>query len=90
MAVVLIPSILLEHTQYQERLSFTGDSLLAVMTNLTKKHPGLSPYIFDQSGNFCNFISMYLNNKDVRFLQGKNTSTHEEDVLTIVPALAGG
>jgi sulfur-carrier protein len=90
MAIILIPSVLRQHTEHQEKLFFSGQTIEEVLSNLLGKYPKLSGYVFDQSGNICNFISLYLNDEDVRFLEGKSTPVHENDILTIVPALAGG
>lgn len=91
MPTIQIPRQLRLHADHQESVMIPGDSLLEVILSLAEKYPALQQYLIDeQSGKLCAFISIYLNGKDVRFLSNEKTSLNENDILSIIPAIAGG
>ncbi|MBI2016515.1 MAG: MoaD/ThiS family protein, partial [Candidatus Rokubacteria bacterium] len=51
---------------------------------------GLKERLMDESGELRRFINIYVNEEDIRFLQGKKTALKEGDQVSIVPAIAGG
>lgn len=91
MPTIQIPRQLRPYADHQESLTISGNSLLEVVLSLVKKYPALKQYLIDeQSGKLCGFISIYLNGKDVRFLGNEKTLLNESDILSIIPAIAGG
>ena len=92
MPTIQIPRQLRPHADHQESIMISGDSLLEVVLSLVKKYPALKQYLIDdeQSGKLCSFITIYLNGKDIRFLDNEKTTLNENDILSIIPAIAGG
>ena len=86
---VRIPTILRSVTGGEKAVSAEGASLQAVITSLDASYPGIGDRLLDDSG-LRRFINVYLNDEDVRFLDGLSTPVADNDSITILPAVAGG
>ena len=87
---VLIPTPLRNLTGQQEAVTAEGGSVAAVFEYLELRHPGLRERLCDDKGEIRRFVNVYVNQEDVRFKQGKNTTVNDGDEVSIVPAIAGG
>ena len=90
MPTVRIPTPLRKLTNNQEEVTATGATLGAVLDDLNAAFPGLGERIVDEQGTIRRFVNIFVNDEDVRFLQEKETPVKEADVISIVPAIAGG
>jgi molybdopterin synthase sulfur carrier subunit len=61
-----------------------------VIEELERQFPGMKERIFDESGQIRRFINIYVNQEDIRFLDGEKTALKQGDEVAIVPAIAGG
>ncbi|NJN43885.1 MAG: MoaD/ThiS family protein, partial [Anaerolineae bacterium] len=59
-------------------------------TDLTTQHPNLRQHIFNETGELRPFVNLFLNEEDVRYLDGVETPVKESDLLRIIPSIAGG
>jgi sulfur-carrier protein adenylyltransferase/sulfurtransferase len=87
---VQIPAPLRPFTGGAPELSVEGDTVLEVVQRLTVQHPGLEKHLIKPSGELRNGVALYLNDEDVRNLERGQTPTQNGDILSIVPAIAGG
>lgn len=87
---VRIPTPLRKLTGGADEVSVEGDTVGAVIDNLEAAHAGLKARLCDDSGEIRRFVNVYLNDEDVRFLQGSDTAVKDGDEVSIVPAIAGG
>ena len=87
---VSIPTILRNLTGNQKQVQGEGDTLEALFVNLESQYAGLRGRLVDDEGALRRFVNVYLNDEDVRVLQGLETEVGESDVLVILPAMAGG
>lgn len=87
---IRIPTPLQKLTGDQAEVSAAGDSLSAVLMDLDRQFPGMKNRLYDEKGNLRRFINFYVNEEDVRFLDGEKTAVKEGDEISIVPAIAGG
>ena len=90
MAVVRIPTPLRRLTNGAAEVSVDGEHISAVIDGLEAGYPGLKERICDENGDVRRFVNIYLNNEDIRFLDGTETKVAAEDELSIIPAIAGG
>jgi molybdopterin synthase sulfur carrier subunit len=90
MPTVRIPAPLRKLTNNQEEVPATGTSLGDILDELNKTYPGFAERILDEQGEIRRFVNIFVNDEDVRFLQERNTPVKEADVISIVPAIAGG
>jgi sulfur-carrier protein len=67
-----------------------GRTVGEVLRALGRDHPGLGERLVDEAGRQRRYLSLFLNEEDVRHLAGLDTPVHDGDELTIVPAIAGG
>ncbi|MDE2715594.1 MAG: MoaD/ThiS family protein [Dehalococcoidia bacterium] len=88
--VVRIPTPLRRLTDGQDKVDVEGDSLGDVIDAMNEQYPGIRERICDDQGQLRNFVNVYVNGEDVRFLQGLETPTSSGDEVSVVPAVAGG
>jgi sulfur-carrier protein len=89
---VSIPTILRTHTGGEKRVSASGDTLQAVISDLEANYSGISERLIDSdnAGKLHRFVNIYVNDEDVRFSGGLDTAIADGDSVTILPAVAGG
>lgn len=87
---VRIPTPLRTLTQNQEIVRVQGSTISEIIDDLQKNYPGLKERICDENGELRRFLNIYLNNEDIRFKDGKETSINDGDEISIIPAIAGG
>ena len=90
MPTVRIPTPLRPLAADQPEVQVAGGSVSDVLENLELRHPGFRERLMDGGGGLRRFVNLYLNDEDVRHLQGLETKVAEQDTLSIVPAIAGG
>ncbi|WP_316743211.1 MoaD/ThiS family protein [Streptomyces sp. MK7] len=86
---VRIPTILRTYTGGQKAVEGNGETLAELFADLEARHPGIQARIVD-GDQLRRFVNVYLNDEDVRFLDGINTKLADGDNVTILPAVAGG
>lgn len=84
-----IPTPLRPYVAGNSKVSVAGDTVGAALTELTTQFPDIRQHLFDGE-ELRSFVNIYLNQEDVRHLQGHETSVDEGDTLLIVPSIAGG
>ncbi len=88
--MVRIPGPLRKITNGADKVEMEGESLSALIGALEAEYPGMKERLLDDNGELRYFVNLYLNNEDVRFLEGLNTVINSGDEVSIVPAVAGG
>ncbi|WP_369181745.1 MoaD/ThiS family protein [Streptomyces mutabilis] len=86
---VRIPTILRQYTDGQKAVEGSGDTLAKLFADLETRHAGIQDRIVDGE-QLRRFVNVYLNDEDVRFLDGIDTKLSDGDSITILPAVAGG
>lgn len=87
---VRIPAPLRKVTNGADKVKVEAENLAAVVEALNEAHPGIKDRLCDESGALRNFVNVYINGEDIRFLDGLDTPTKSGDEISIVPAVAGG
>ena len=90
MTTVLIPTPLRRLTANQSRVEIAGDTVGQVIVNLDGTYPGIGERLLDQNGAVKRFINVFVNDDEIRTLQGADTPVSAGDRVSIVPAMAGG
>jgi molybdopterin synthase sulfur carrier subunit len=88
--LVRIPTPLRTITKGSAEVQAKGDTVADLVENLESQFPGLRERLVDDGGEIRRFINIYVNEEDIRFLQGKTTTLKDGDQVSIVPAIAGG
>jgi molybdopterin synthase sulfur carrier subunit len=87
--LVRIPTPLRRLTEGRSTVEAEGKTVSEVLLDLDSKFPGIREKLYDEEA-LRRFINIYLNDADIRFLNGENTAVKEGDHLSIIPAIAGG
>lgn len=92
---VKIPTPLRRHTNGQATVQVDsnnghGTTVRGALDHLTNAYPTIGERLFDPQGQVKSHINIFLNNEDIRFLNGLDTTLNEGDTVVLLPALAGG
>jgi molybdopterin synthase sulfur carrier subunit len=87
---VRIPSPLLKLTNNQGEVSAVGSNVKEIFEYLEKNYPGIKERVYDEEGQLRRFINIYINEEDIRFVDGESSSVKDGDEISIIPAIAGG
>lgn len=91
MVRVLIPTALRQYTDGAKSLvDVRASTVSEALGKLLAQNQKLAKHIVDEHGNLRNFVNIFLNNEDVRYLAGQETKVSDADTIRIVPAIAGG
>ena len=87
---VRVPTPLMKLTDNQSEVTAEGATINDILNNLENQFAGIKERICDENGAPRRFINIYLNEEDIRFLEGENTPVKDGDEISIIPAIAGG
>jgi molybdopterin synthase sulfur carrier subunit len=87
---VRIPTPLRRLTQNQSDVEACGSTIQELIDDLDSRYSGIKERLLDESGEVRRFVNIYVNEEDIRFLEGKQTPLKEGDSISIIPAIAGG
>jgi sulfur-carrier protein len=90
MATVRIPPVLRAQTGGQPEVEADGSTVGEVLRALTSNHPDTESQLFGADGDLNRYVNVYLNDEDVRVLDGLETAVSNGDTVVILPAMAGG
>src|SRR5918999_148184 len=85
-----IPTPLRPFTDKKESVEVSGATVGELLADLTKRYDGLRKHLYADDGKLRNFVNIYLNDEDIRYLQREETPVKPGDALSIVPSVAGG
>ena len=87
---VRVPTPLMKLTDNQSEVAADGATISEILNNLENQFAGIKERICDENGAPRRFINIYLNEEDIRFLEGEKTPVKDGDEISIIPAIAGG
>ena len=90
MAVIKIPPVLRASVGGEKEVGASGEDVGEVLRALATSHPATESQLFSADGELNRYVNVYLNDEDVRVLDGLDTAVREGDTLVILPAMAGG
>lgn len=90
MPVLSLPSVLTPLTGGQHTIPATGATVGQALDDVISRFPALSPRLRDEHGAPYPFVTIYLNDEDIRFIGGFDAQVQSGDELSVVPAVAGG
>jgi molybdopterin converting factor small subunit len=90
MSTVKIPPVLRPSTGGEKEVSADGANVGEVLRGLASEHPDTERQLFSEDGQLNRYVNVYLNDEDVRVLDGLDTPVGASDTLVILPAMAGG
>lgn len=87
---VRIPTPLMKLTSNKSEVTAEGDTISDILNSLESQFAGIKDRICEEDGSPRRFINIYVNEEDIRFLDGEKTAVKEGDEISIIPAIAGG
>ncbi len=87
---VLVPTPLRNLTQGQDTVEVEAANITVLVDTLETQYPGMGGRLRGDDGVLRRFINIYVNDEDIRFLNGAETPLKDGDQVSIVPAIAGG
>jgi MoaD family protein len=90
MATIKIPPVLRASVGGEREVNADGANVGEILRNLASSHPATESQIFSAEGELNRYVNVYLNDEDVRVLEGLQTAVGDGDTLVILPAMAGG
>jgi molybdopterin synthase sulfur carrier subunit len=88
--LVRIPTPLRAMTKGAAEVQAVADTVAELIEDLERQFPGFRERLVEEGGELRRFINIYVNQEDIRFLQGAKTVLKPGDEVSIVPAIAGG
>jgi sulfur-carrier protein len=89
-ATIRIPPVLRPAVGGEKELTAEGGSVGEILRSVSEAHPDTAEQLFSPDGGLNRYVNVYLNDEDVRVLDGLETSVGAADTLVILPAMAGG
>ena len=90
MPLIKIPVVLRSSVGGAKEVSADGGDVGSVLRSVADQYPDLRSQLFAGDGSLNRYVNVYLNDEDVRVLDGLDTTVRESDVLNVLPAMAGG
>ncbi len=90
MPTVKVPPVLRQHTDGEAEVSADGATVGEVLRAVAAKHPATEDQLFSPEGDLNRYVNVYLNDEDVRVLEGLDTPASDSDTVVLLPAMAGG
>jgi MoaD family protein len=90
MPTIKVPPVLRQQTDGEAEVSVDGGTVGDALRAFAEKHPGTKQQLFSEEGDLNRYVNVYLNDEDVRVLDGLDTSASDSDTVVILPAMAGG
>ena len=90
MSTVKIPPVLRSSTGGAKEVEAGGQTVGDVLRSLADQHPATQSQLFSEEGELNRYVNIYLNDEEVRVLEGLDTEVGPGDTLVILPAMAGG
>jgi molybdopterin converting factor small subunit len=90
MPVLRIPTPLRTYANGQTDVTLPGNTVGELMNNLVVQYPSLRPHLFSSEAQLRPFVNLFLNEDNIKDLQGMDTPLKESDRLTLIPSIAGG
>jgi sulfur-carrier protein len=90
MAIVRIPPVLRPSVGGEKELDAGGGTVGEILRTVAEDHPDTQSQLFAPDGGLNRYVNVYLNDEDVRVLDGLETTVGDTDTLVILPAMAGG
>ena len=90
MSIVKIPPVLRPSTGGEREVAAEGDNVGEVLRSLAAAHPAIEEQLFGPGGELNRYVNVYLNDEDVRVMEGLDTPVRRDDTVVILPAMAGG
>ena len=85
-----VPALMKFYVNDQAEIPLQGSTVSAVLTDLVERYPAIRAHIFDKDGNLRRHINLFVNDANIRDLQGQETPLQDNDRIILLPSISGG
>jgi MoaD family protein len=90
MTILRIPTPLRPYADGADQIEINANTVSSAMDQLTQTYPALKKHLFTEEGQLRAYVNLFLNDEDIRHLDGIDTTLSDGDRLMIIPSIAGG
>jgi molybdopterin synthase sulfur carrier subunit len=90
MPTIKVPPVLRPQTHGEAEVSVDGETVGKALRELAERYPQTKEQLFSAEDDLNRYVNVYLNDEDVRVLDGLDTGVSESDTIVLLPAMAGG
>lgn len=90
MTTLRIPTPLRPYADGASEIEVQGENVSMALAELTERYPSLKKHLFSEEGQLRSYVNLFINDEDIRHLDGVATPIKEGDKLMIIPSIAGG
>jgi adenylyltransferase/sulfurtransferase len=87
---VMIPTPLRQYTEKKDAVEVEAKTVAEALSQLTTQYGDVRKHLFTEEGKLRTFVNVYINDEDIRYLKNVQTPLRDNDVISIVPSIAGG
>ena len=87
---IIIPTALRQFAENRDSVKLSGQNIGELLDNLMQEFPNMKKHLYSEDGKIRNFVNIYVNDEDIRYLEKSETRLKEGDVISIIPSVAGG
>jgi len=87
---VVIPTPLRQYTEKKDEIELEAKTVGEALAHVTGQYADLRRHLYTEDGKLRTFVNVYLNDEDIRYLEKEQTPLEADDVISIVPSIAGG
>ena len=87
---ILIPTPLRIYVGKKDAIEVEGSTVGELLANMTSEYTDLRKHLYGEEGRLRNFVAIFVNDDDIRFLEKEATPVKEGDIVSIIPTVAGG
>ncbi|NJN66989.1 MAG: MoaD/ThiS family protein [Chloroflexaceae bacterium] len=87
---ITIPTALRQYTENQASVEFESETVSGVLRSLVERFPAVGKHLYTEQGKLRSFVNIYVGDEDIRYLEGEQTPVRSGDIVSIIPAIAGG
>ncbi len=87
---VIIPTPLRQYAGKQDAVEVSAKTVGEALASITSQYGDLRKHLYTEEGKLRSFVNVYINDEDIRYLKKEQTPLNENDVISIVPSIAGG
>jgi len=87
---IIIPTALRQFAENRDSVKLSGQNIGELLDNLMQEFPNMKKHLYSEDGKIRNFVNIYVNDEDIRYLEKSETRLKKGDVISIIPSVAGG
>ncbi len=87
---VIIPTPLRQYTGKQDAVEVSAKTVGEALASITSQYGDLRKHLYTEEGKLRSFVNVYINDEDIRYLKKEQTPLNDNDIISIVPSIAGG